>query len=124
MGDVKTHKDLDVWKKAMELAKTIYAITRAFPRSEMLGLTSQMRRAAVSVPSNIAEGSCRGTDPDFIRFLYISLGSLAELETQVMLASSLEYIKPDSEILSEINNIRPLLLGLLRHVKERGKRDR
>jgi four helix bundle protein len=91
MGNVKTHKDLDVWKEAMSLARAVYALTQSFPKEEVYGLTDQIRRSAVSVPSNIAEGAARGSDKDFIKFLSIALGSLAELETQLMLAESFGY---------------------------------
>jgi four helix bundle protein len=76
------HKDLDVWKKSMNLVVLIYDITSKFPSDERFGLTSQMRRAAVSIPSNIAEGAARKGDKEFIQFLMIALGSLSELETQ------------------------------------------
>jgi four helix bundle protein len=76
------HKDLDVWKKSMALVVLIYDITSKFSSDERFGLTSQMRRAAVSIPSNIAEGAARKGDKEFIQFLMIALGSLSELETQ------------------------------------------
>jgi len=76
------HKDLDVWKRSMDLVQLIYEYTKLFPKEEMYGLTSQMRRAAVSIPSNIAEGAARKGDKEFIQFLMLSLGSLSELETQ------------------------------------------
>ena len=116
---MKTHKDLDVWKKGMELVRAIYAATRAFPASEVYGLTSQMQRAAVSIPSNIAEGAARGTNNEFIRFLRISLGSLAELETQTILAQDLSYIRDSSALLKDIEDIRRLTLGLIRHLNSR-----
>jgi four helix bundle protein len=75
------HKDLDVWKRSMDLVVKVYQITKLFPDTEKYGLTSQMRRAAVSIPSNIAEGAARKGDKEFIQFLYISIGSLSELET-------------------------------------------
>jgi four helix bundle protein len=110
------HKDLDVWKKAMGLARIIYEATRGFPASEMYGLTSQMRRAAVSVPSNISEGSARGTDNELVRFLRITLGSLAELETQIILSSDLGYLKESDELLKPVEDVRRLTLGLIRHL--------
>ena len=81
-----THKDLEVWRQAIELAKVVYRLTANFPASELYGLISQMRRSAVSVASNIAEGAARHTDKEFMQFLYIALGSLAELDTQYILA--------------------------------------
>lgn len=80
---MKTHRDLDVWKKSVSLVTSIYEITKSFPKEEIYGLTNQIRRAAVSVPSNIAEGSARQGNKEFIQFLYIALGSLTELETQL-----------------------------------------
>ncbi|MFV8360212.1 four helix bundle protein [Flavobacterium sp. LS1P3] len=75
------HKDLDVWKRSMDLVVKVYQITKLFPDTEKYGLSSQMRRAAVSIPSNITEGAARKGDKEFIQFLYISIGSLSELET-------------------------------------------
>ncbi|WP_341850012.1 four helix bundle protein [Kaistella rhinocerotis] len=78
-----THKDLDVWKSSVELVTTVYLVTSEFPKEEIFGLTNQIRRASVSIPSNIAEGAARNSDREFIRFLYISLGSNQELDTQI-----------------------------------------
>ena len=78
---IKTHKDLDVWKLSIQLVKNIYQLTSKFPSEEKFGLVAQIRRAAVSIPSNISEGEARNSDKDYIRFLYISLGSLSEIET-------------------------------------------
>lgn len=89
------YKNLDVWKKSLQLTVLVYKITRLFPKEELYSLTSQMRRAAVSLPSNIAEGSKRGTKKDFCQFLRIAQGSGAELETQLLLAERLEYISAD-----------------------------
>lgn len=85
-------RKLDTWIDGIELADTIYTLTASFPKSEAYGLTSQMQRAAVSVPSNIAEGSGKGSDRDFARFLSISLGSLFELETQIEIAYRRGYL--------------------------------
>ena len=84
-----THKDLDVWKLGIELVQEVYEVTKVFPKEEMYGLTSQIRRAAVSIPSNIAEGYARESIKELIRFLYISLGSLSELETQLIISIKL-----------------------------------
>lgn len=80
---VKTHKDLDVWREAVSLAKDIYSLSRHLPKEELFGLTSQMRRAAISIPSNIAEGAARSTDKDFCHFLHMAAGSASELDTQL-----------------------------------------
>jgi four helix bundle protein len=85
-------RNLLVWKKGMAMAKMIYALTQKFPESERFGLVSQMRRAAISVPSNIAEGSQRTTDKDYANFILVARGSLAELETQLLLAGEVGYV--------------------------------
>ena len=85
------HKDLDIWKESIELTKKIYLITKNFPKEEIYGLTSQIRRSCISIPSNIAEGSARNHDKEFIQFLYISLGSLAELDTQLIISKEIGY---------------------------------
>lgn len=90
------YQKLFIWKKSMALAKAMYVITAGFPRQEIYGITSQMRRAAVSVPSNIAEGSQRGSNKDFANFIGIAKGSLAELETQFILARDIGYIDEKS----------------------------
>lgn len=88
---IQSYKDLIVWQKAVELSVLVYELTEKFPQSEMYGLTSQMRRAAISIASNIAEGSRRGTKKDFRQFLLIAYGSGAELETQLMVAKKLSF---------------------------------
>jgi len=93
---VKSFRDLDVWHLGVELAETVYRVTARFPKSELFALTAQMRRAAVSIPSNIAEGRSRDSTREFLHFLAISRGSLAELETQLELAIRLDYT--DSEL--------------------------
>ena len=99
-GDSKErpHQRLDVWRDAMDLVVLVYRFTAAFPADERYALSSQMRRAAVSVPSNIAEGAARRSTAELIRFLSIARGSLAELDTQRLLASRLELAKPDTEL--------------------------
>lgn len=89
---METHKDLRVWNLSVEYASEIYRITKFFPKDELFGLVSQMRRAAVSVPSNIAEGYARGTDKEKLHFLRISSGSFSELETQLLISFKLNYI--------------------------------
>jgi len=112
---MKSHLDLDVWKKSMDLAKAVYENTKAFPQDEIYGLTSQMRRAAVSIASNIAEGAARGSKKDFARFLDIAQGSAAELETQCFLAQNLKYGQLD-QVLLMLQGIRRMLVGLKKNV--------
>ncbi len=112
---IKTHKDLDVWKKSLDLVEFIYRLTEAFPQKEIYGLTNQIRRAVVSVPSNIAEGAARSSEKEFSKFLYISLGSLSEVETQLIIAQRLKYIgNYDDSLLIEI---RKMLIGLIKSLK-------
>jgi four helix bundle protein len=111
------HKDLDVWRQAVALALDIYKLTRSFPRGEVYGLTSQARRAAVSVPSNISEGAGRNTKKEFLSFLGFSMGSLAELETHLIIAERLGYCK-SREIFEQLNRVRALLLGLRNHLRK------
>jgi four helix bundle protein len=97
---IKSYRDLQVWQRAVELAVRVYRVTQEFPKSEQYGLTSQMRRAAVSVASNIAEGQNR-SNKEFGRYLEMALGSLAELETQIEIALRINYLS--EEIYSELN---------------------
>jgi len=113
------HKDLEVWKKSIELVKITYKLTEAFPKSEMFGLTSQMRRSAVSIPSNIAEGAARFSDNETLRFIDIALGSLAELETQFIISGELQLINNIDEVLIIIKKVNALLIGLRKHLAER-----
>lgn len=102
MSGVHSYKDLEIWKRGMSLVENIYEITRNFPKEEQYGLSVQMRRSSISVPSNIAEGFTRKQTKEFKRFLNISLGSLAELETQIILSFRLKYIT--EEIIKELLN--------------------
>lgn len=113
---IKTTKDLKVWQEAMKLAKIVYEFTGKFPREEVYGITSQMRRAALSIPSNLAEGAARASSRELTRFLYIALDSLSELETQWLLAKELGMtsILPDNTI----DWVRKMLLGLIRSLKK------
>ena len=113
------HKDLDVWKKGMDLVEKIYSISNSFPDSERFGLTSQIRRAAVSIPSNIAEGAGRKSDKELLQFISIALGSLAELETQYFIAIRLKYIENDKTVLTLINDEKKLLLGFRNYIKNK-----
>lgn len=117
---VRNYRDLKVWEKAMDLVERIYGITRKFPDSERFGLISQMQRSAVSVPSNIAEGHARDSTRDYLRYLSIAYGSLAELETQTMIASRLSYISDDQakELLDAEAEIGRMLSGLKKSLKQ------
>ncbi len=101
-GATNSYKSLKVWQKGVSLAEFIYGITQGFPKEEIYGLTSQIRRAAISIPSNIAEGSSRRSTKEFVRFINIAYGSLSELETQFYLANRLNFI--DNEALTLIEN--------------------
>lgn len=112
------YKELNAWKNSINLVKKIYKISQEFPSEELYGLTSQIRRSAISIPSNIAEGSARG-DKEFIHFLNIALGSLSEIETQLIIAYELSYMDNNKEIFNNITDVRKLLLGLRKHLKNK-----
>jgi four helix bundle protein len=111
---VKHYRELIVWQKAMDLVVVIYGLTRSFPREELFGLTSQVRKAAVSIPSNIAEGQGRDTVPDFLHFLAVARGSLQEMETRVLLGERLGYLSSDQSgaALTVSAEVGRLLYGL------------
>ncbi len=111
---IRDYKDLQVWQKAMVLAKQVYQMTQAFPSEEKFGIISQMRRAAVSVPSNIAEGQARNTTGEFVQFLSHAEGSLPELDTQVRLSAALGFCRqPDGESVSaSITELQKMLKSL------------
>jgi four helix bundle protein len=114
-GRTRHYRDLLVWQKAMDLVKAVYRETEALPKSEMFGLQSQMRRAAVSIPSNIAEGHGRLNDGHFRQFLATSRGSLFELQTQLELASSLKFLNETrvNELMKQCEEVARLTNGLL-----------
>jgi four helix bundle protein len=97
MLSMRNFRNLDTWQMGRMICRQVYAQTRAFPPDERFGLTQQMRRSAVSIPSNIAEGAARGSDADFRRFLFIARGSAAELETQLLVATDLDYVATENE---------------------------
>lgn len=100
------YKDLQIWKLAFDLSKEVYRVTREFPKEEIYGLTNQIRRASVSIFSNIAEGSGRGTDKDFRNFLFNALGSLREVEAQLLFAKDIGYLKSDNGCqISEVGSL-------------------
>lgn len=109
------HKNLRVWNESMELAKKIYQLTANFPKEELFGLVSQMRRCAVSIPSNIAEGYGRGTNAELIHFLYISLGSSNELDTQLELSRRFAYVNDEDFIMLDAlnNSVNKMIQSLI-----------
>jgi four helix bundle protein len=117
MGE--SYRDLIAWRKAMDLVTQIYRATRAFPRDELYGLTNQLRRAAVSVPSNIAEGQARFSRKEFHHFLSHARGSLVELETQLIIAQNLEYLTPQQAqpLLAKASELGKILNGLIASIK-------
>lgn len=119
MGSIKSYKDLVVWQKSMDLVKQVYASLTGFPENERFGLTSQIRRSAVSVPSNIAEGWGRSSDKDFSRFLKIAKGSLFELETQIILAQELGFTSENQVVESLITEVGKMLNALVKSINER-----
>ena len=112
---MKTHKDLNVWQESIVFVTLIYEKTKSFPKDELFALTSQIRRSAISIPSNIAEGAARDSNKEFLRFLYISQGSISELDTQLIIADNLNFLsKADYVQISEkLVAIRKMLAGLI-----------
>ena len=118
---LKNFKELKVWQKSYNLCLKVYKITKKFPKTEVYSLTSQMRRAALSIPCNIAEGYGRKTTPDYLRFLYMSYGSICELETQILLSGDLEYIETESlsELQSDIGEVERMLKALIKSIERK-----
>lgn len=115
----RAHHNLVAWQEAMELVKEVYRATADFPASESFGLTNQLRRAAVSVPSNLAEGAGREGTKEFLQFLSISRGSLCELETQIILAKNLGYLANPDNLLTRIDRLFALIGGLMNSLRKR-----
>ena len=118
MGD--SYRELIAWRKAMQLVRQIYEVTRAFPKEELYGLTNQLRRAAVSVPSNIAEGQARYSPREFRHFLSHARGSLVEIETQILIAQDLKYLplSKGTALLREAAELGRVLNGLIASIKQ------
>jgi len=116
---MKTHKDLEVWKESIELVKQIYETTKESPKEETYGLTSQIKRCAVSIPANIAEGAARRTRKEFINFLYISLGSLSELETLLLVAKEVKILSNNTEIFNNIEILRRKLISFIKYINKK-----
>ena len=116
---LQTFKDLIAWQKSYELCLKIYKLTEYLPKSEQFGLISQLKRGSSSIPSNIAEGYNRRTKQDYLRFLYMAYGSLAELETQLLLCKDLNYIRyePFKEVKGAQEEVQRIMLGLIRSLR-------
>ena len=113
---VKSFKDLVIWQRSIRLVEDIYETTRAFPKEELYGLSAQLRRSVVSIPSNIAEGFARRHNAEYKQFLYISLGSLAEVSTQLIIATNLGYLREEKSkrLLAEIEEISKMTMSLIK----------
>lgn len=116
-----THKDLEVWRKAIAFVTDLYHKTSSFPKEELYGLVSQLRRSAVSIPSNIAEGAARQSNKEYIQFLYVALGSLMELDTQLIIAKNLNFLSNESlnDLQSKTNEIGKMLNGFIQYRKSK-----
>jgi four helix bundle protein len=117
MSSGASHRDLIAWQQAMDLVEIVYLDTAGFPREEIYGLTSQIRRSAISVPSNIAEGAGRNTSRELHHYLGIACASIAELETQLELAIRLRFIGRDARSISQLNRVLSLVIALRRSLK-------
>ena len=116
---ITTHRDLLAWQRAILLVRTVYAVTDRFPKRERFELSKQIRRAAVSVPSNIAEGAARASRREFARFVGIARGSLSELETQLIVSEMLGYLDNASPIMDDVDSLKKLLNGLHKSLRSR-----
>jgi len=113
---IKNLEDLEIWNEGLSLVEKIYAVTQKFPKEEIYGLSSQLRRAAVSIPSNVAEGFARFHNKEYKQLLYIALGSCAEAKTQIIIASRLGYIESEKKdtLLKKIEQISKMIMGLIK----------
>jgi len=114
---VNGFKDLSVWQKSMDLVESVYTLVKTLPKDETYALSDQLRRAAVSIPSNIAEGSGRNSTKEYIQFLYIALGSACEVETQILIAKRINYVNNVEAYTKSINEIKKMLNGLISSLK-------
>ena len=126
MGKAESYRDLVIWQMGMETARRVHSLTRSFPREEVYGLTSQMRRAAVSIPSNIAEGFSRHSRREMSRFVAIAHGSVSELETQVTLARDFGYMDcaAHDEIMEHLDHLGRKITLFMRHIGGRQQSQR
>lgn len=117
---MNNYKNLKIWQESIEVVLDIYQITKSFPKEEMYGLTSQLRRAAISIPSNISEGACRNNDKEFKQFLGIASGSAGEADTQLFIAKKLEYITEENyrELSAKLDNIQKKNFNLQKRILE------
>jgi len=120
---MKTHKDLKIWMESIEMVTDLYKVTSSFPKEEMYGLISQIRRSAVSIPSNIAEGAGRNSEKEFKQFLHIALGSLSELETQLLIAHNIGYLEKTvyEEFNLQIINLIKMISAFINHINNKIK---
>jgi four helix bundle protein len=120
VSEINSYRDLDVWKQSRQLVKSVYQLSRSFPKEEQFGLTNQLRRAAISVPSNIAEGSGRNHSKDSIQFFFIARGSLYEIETQLIISFDLEYISDShlKEVLEQVTRCKKLINGFINYFQK------
>ena len=116
---MKDFRQLKVWEKSHQLALAVYKVTKEFPKEELYGLTSQIRRSSMSIPTNIAEGCGRNTDADFARFLQMAMGSASETEYQLILARDLEFLPKDSyeQLHNEVEEVKRMLASLLKTLR-------
>ena len=121
MGQLNSYRDLDVWKQSRLLVKSIYNLTKKFPKEEQFGLTNQLRRASISIPSNIAEGCGRNYSKDSIQFFFVARGSLYEIETQLILSSDLDFISEEEfkNIEEQVTKCKKILNGFINYYQSK-----
>ena len=116
---VRDYKDLDVWNRSMDLVVDVYDVVKSFPQEEQYSLVSQIKRSAISIPSNISEGASRNSKKELVQFFYIALGSASELETQLLISKKLGYLTNLDNLFSEITIIRKMLNSLISSLKRK-----
>ena len=118
---MKTHKDLTVWQESIKLVTLVYEKTKSFPKDELFALTSQIKRSAISIPSNISEGAARESNKEFLRFLFIAQGSISELDTQLIIANNLKFLGDEEylQVSNQLVSIRKMLAGLIKFRKDK-----
>jgi four helix bundle protein len=120
MGDIRTHKDLIVWQKSIAFVTEIYKVTASMPNNEKFGIISQLRRAAISIPTNISEGAARRSTKEFIQFIYISLGSVSEIDTLLIIVGNLKYsdLNELSKLILQAEEIKKMLTALIKSLRK------